>query len=60
MLQVPETWAHDERLQSTIQHSQMMYEELRDHFDQAEVVKKDREAIHAKKKAQQDFSATTQ
>ena len=38
----------------------MMYEELRDHFDQAKVAKKDRDAIHAKEKAQQDFPAATQ
>ena len=38
----------------------MTYEELCNHFDQAEAVKKDREAIHTKKKAQQDFPAATQ
>ena len=37
----------------------MTYKELHDHFDQAEVAKKDREAIHAKEKAQQDFPAAT-
>ena len=36
------------------------YEELREHFDQAKVAKKDREAICTKEKAQQDFPATTQ
>ena len=34
----------------------MTYEELQDHFDQAEAVKKDREEIRTKEKAQQDFS----
>ena len=38
----------------------MTYEELRDHFDQAEAAKKDQEVIHAKEKAQQDFPAATQ
>ena len=38
----------------------MTYEELRDHFDQAEAAKKNREAICAKEKAQQDFPAATQ
>ena len=38
----------------------MTYEELCDHFDQAEVAKKDREEIHAKEKAQQDFPGATQ
>ena len=38
----------------------MMYEELHEHFDQAEVAKKDRGAISAKKKAQQDSPTTTQ
>ena len=38
----------------------MTYKELRDHFDQAEAAKKDREAIRAKEKAQQDFPAATQ
>ena len=38
----------------------IMYEELHEHFDQAEAAKKDREAIHAKEKAQQDFPITTQ
>ena len=38
----------------------MTYEELQDHFDQAKAVKKDREVIRAKEKAQQDFPGTTQ
>ena len=38
----------------------MTYEELRDHFDQTEMAKKDREAIHTKEKAQQDFPPATQ
>ena len=38
----------------------MTYEELQDHFDQAEAAKKNREAIRAKEKAQQDFPAATQ
>ena len=38
----------------------MTYEELQEHFDQAEAAKKDREAIHTKEKAQQDFPVTTQ
>ena len=38
----------------------MIYEELRDHFDQIKAAKKDREAIHTKEKAQQDFPVTTQ
>ena len=38
----------------------MTYEELCDHFDQAEVAKKDREEIHPKEKAQQDFPGATQ
>ena len=38
----------------------MTYKELRDHFDQAEAAKKDREAICAKEKAQQDFPTATQ
>ena len=38
----------------------MIYKELKDHFDQAEVAKKDREAIRTKEKAQQDFPAITQ
>ena len=38
----------------------MTYEELCDHFKQAEVAKKDREAIRAKEKAQQDFSTVAQ
>ena len=37
----------------------MMYKELREHFDQAKAVKKDREAICTKRKAQQDFPAAT-
>ena len=38
----------------------MTYEELCDHFDQAEAAKKDREVIRAKEKVQQDFPAATQ
>ena len=38
----------------------MTYEELQDHFDQAEVAKKDRDAIRTKEKAQQDFPIATQ
>ena len=38
----------------------MTYEELRDHFDQAEVAKKDREAIRAKEQKQKDFPNAAQ
>ena len=38
----------------------MTYEELQDHFDQAEAVKKDREEIRTKKKVQQDFPTVAQ
>ena len=38
----------------------MTYEELRDHFNQAEAAKKNRDAIRAKKKVQQDFPTATQ
>ena len=38
----------------------MTYEELRDHFDQAEAAKKDREAIRAKEQKQKDFPDTAQ
>ena len=38
----------------------MTYEELREHFDQVKVAKKDREAICMKEKAQQDFPIATQ
>ena len=38
----------------------MTYEELQDHFDQAEVAKKDREVICTKEKVQQDFPGATQ
>ena len=36
------------------------YKELCEHFDQAKVAKKDREAIHTKEKVQQDFPSATQ
>ena len=38
----------------------MTYEELQYHFNQAEVAKKDREAIRAKEQVQKDFSTATQ
>ena len=38
----------------------IMYKELCEHFYQAEAAKKDREAIHAKKKVQQDFPSASQ
>ena len=38
----------------------MTYEELQDHFDQAEAAKKDREVICTKEKVQQDFPGATQ
>ena len=38
----------------------MTYKELRDHFDQAEVAKKDREAIKAKEQKEKDFPGTAQ
>ena len=38
----------------------MTYEELRDHFDQAEAAKKDREAIKAKEQKEKDFPGATQ
>ena len=38
----------------------MTYEELQDYFDQAEAVKKDREEIRTKEKAQQDFPTAAQ
>ena len=38
----------------------MTYKELRNHFNQAEAAKKDRDAICAKEKVQQDFPTATQ
>ena len=38
----------------------MTYEELRDHFDQAEAAKKDREAIRAKEQKEKDFPGAAQ
>ena len=38
----------------------MMYEELCDHFEQAEAAKKDRDAIRAKEQKEKDFSTATQ
>ena len=38
----------------------MMYKELHDHFEQAEAVKKDRDAIRAKEQKEKDFPAATQ
>ena len=38
----------------------MTYEELRDHFEQAEAAKKDRDAIRAKEQKEQDFPAVAQ
>ena len=38
----------------------MTYEELRDHFEQAEAAKKDRDAIRAKEQKEKVFSGTAQ
>ena len=38
----------------------MTYEELRDHFNQTKVAKKDREAIRAKEQKEKDFSSAAQ
>ena len=38
----------------------MTYEELRDHFDQAEAAKKDRDAIRAKEQKEKDFLGAAQ
>ena len=38
----------------------MMYEELHEHFDQAEAAKKDREAIKAKEQKEKDFPGAAQ
>ena len=60
MLQVSQVRTHDEGLQSSLNIRNMMYEELQDHFDQAEAVKKDREEIRTKENMQQDFSTMAQ
>ena len=38
----------------------MMYEELRDHFEQAEAAKKNRDAIRAKEQKEKDFPGSAQ
>ena len=38
----------------------MTYEELRDHFEQAEAAKKDRDAIRAKEQKEKDFPSAAQ
>ena len=38
----------------------MTYKELHDHFEQAEVAKKDRDAIRAKEQKEKDFPTATQ
>ena len=38
----------------------MTYEELRDHFEQAEAAKKDRDTIRVKEQKEKDFSRATQ
>ena len=38
----------------------MMYEELWDHFEQAEAMKKDRDAIRAKEQKEKDFPSAAQ
>ena len=38
----------------------MTYEELRDHFEQAEATKKDRDAIRAKEQKEKDFPGAAQ
>ena len=38
----------------------MTYKELRDHFEQAEAAKKDRDTIRAKEQKEKDFSSAAQ